>query len=211
MKEFMHYQELIDKFLYLYKLEKFVNDNYDKRYDALQWEDEVLEKINDNLLNELEQLCFYSSEEAEYFPDWMYSYEENGQLETMSGTLYDIENVTDFFEFCYAYNLENNLKKIINDYTEFWSETCDALLFLIADNDWIEEFYTEEDLEQIAQNLTEYIQELRDSDTEYIFYDGETFSISDSNYTCIERAEAMENCIKGFCEEAGIDYDTYDF
>jgi hypothetical protein len=35
MKEFTYYQNLIDKFLYLYKLEKFVNDNYDKRYDAL--------------------------------------------------------------------------------------------------------------------------------------------------------------------------------
>ena len=211
MKEFQYYQNLIDKFLNLYKLEKFIIDNYDKRYDTLQWEDEVLGKVNDDIFDELGDLCFHNSGEAEYFPDWIYSYEENGQLETENGTLYDIENDTDFFEFCYAYNLENNLKKIIDDYVTFGAETCDAFLFICPDNDWIDEFYTEEQLEQIAERLTAYIQEKRENDTEYIFYDGETFSISDTNYTCIERAEAMENCIKGFCEQAGIDYETYDF
>ena len=63
----------------------------------------------------------------------------------------------------------------------------------------------------MAERLTAYFQGIRDEESVYIFYDGEIFSISDTNYTCIERAEAMERCIKGFCEEAGINYDTYDF
>lgn len=211
MKEFQYYQNLIDKFLYLYELEKFISDNYDKRYDTLQWEDEVLGKINDDIFNELRDLCFHNSEEIEFFPDWIYAYEENGQLEAKDGTIYGIENDIDFFEFCYAYNLENNLKKIIDDYVTFGSETCDAFLFICPDNEWIDEFYTEEQLNQMAERLTAYIQDARDSDTEYIFYDGEMFSISDTNYTSIEETERMTNCIKGFCENAGIDYETYDF
>jgi hypothetical protein len=131
----------------------------------------------------------------------MHNVDEDGVFATISNYFDDkkvanwhndeyclIKDDEEFFDYCYADYLETNLQRAIDDRLAFWSETYYTLI--CSPNDWMYKFYTNAELEQIANNLTKYIQEKKESCS--ILFNGEEFLIEDSNYICIQEREMLE-------------------
>lgn len=213
MKEFAYYNILFNKFEELYNQYKQINKIYSIR-QTTGIEDDALAEVLDFFSDSMADLCCYNNVEG-FFDGFLDFVNDNGT--TMSSydseVSYQVDTVEDLFDFYFAYYLESNLIHIIETYLTFGSETKDALLFLCYDNDYINLMYSDEQLDSICSYINQYIteNELDENGNIYCWYDGEAFSIEDHRYTSIEESKGMTRCIKHFCEEAGIDYDTYDF
>ena len=219
MKEFVYYNFLLNKFK-----EKF--NQFEKIYNVLRarektgLEDDALSYFIDYLVNDMADLCCDKDDdiEKEGFTNILYDFIEQKEIYCYNSKenkdiTYILNDVEDLFDFCYAYYLKSNLIQTFELYNDFGSETKDATLFLTYDNDFVDELYTEEDLDNIASYVTQYIEEneLDEDNNIYCHFDGEMFNLYDERFVCLERAEAMENQIKFFCEENNINYEEYDY
>lgn len=98
---------------------------------------------------------------------------DNDEPITIEDKQFSVNTIEDLFDFAFARNFEENLFHIYDKYREFGSSVEDAVLFLTYDNKYIDELYTEEELEQIAQDIQTYIED----ETVKVHYDGDMFFI----------------------------------
>ena len=202
MKEFIYYNFLLEKFK-----EKF--NQFEKIYNVLRareetgLEDNTLSHFIDYLANDMADLCCnrYNSIEREGFGNILYDFIDKKEIycynsKNNKDITYILSDIEDLFDFCYAFYLKSNLIQSSKRYTCFGSETKDAYLFLCYDNDYIDEFYTDEQLTAIANEITEYYSTILDIDgTLYCWYDGDSFSLEDHQYVSIEKYKQMRNHI----------------
>lgn len=115
-------------------------------------------------------LTSYNSIEDFYLLQEFY---ENDDPITINDKQFNINTIEDLFDLAFARNLEENLFHIYDKYREFGSSIEDAVLFLTYDNEYIDELYTEEELEQIAEDIQAYIED----ETVKVHYDGDMFFV----------------------------------
>ena len=116
------------------------------------------------------QLTAYNNIEDFYLLQEFY---ENNNLVTIKDKQFMINTIEDLFDLVFARNFEENLFRIYDKYREFGSSIEDAILFLTYDNEYIDELYTEEELEQMVEDIQNYIED----ETVKVHYDGGTFFI----------------------------------
>ncbi len=208
MKQFNYYQNLFNKFNKLLNEYKEMQSIWENRNQS-GLDDDALAHHLDFLLNNIGELCCHNS--TNDFFDIYTEYDDNQKIFMYDSNeniiSYKCENNEELFDLCYAAYLKDNLIYTIKNYTDFCSETKDALLFLCWDNDFIYRMYSDIQLTEMAREITS---ELNDNNLT-CWYDGEKFELTDNRYTSIEQAQAMEDCIRGFCEEYGINYEEFDY
>lgn len=115
-------------------------------------------------------LTSYNNIEDFYLLQELY---ENDDSIVINDKQFTINTIEDLFDLVFAHNFEENLFHIYDKYREFGSSIEDAVLFLTYDNEYIDELYTEEELEQIAEDIQAYIED----ETVKVHYDGDMFFI----------------------------------
>lgn len=141
-------------------------------------------------------LCFYQDEDNffDLFSNYLDNIEVQAYNQNQKIISFQIDSIEELFDICYAINLKSNILKAIEIYSQFGSETKDATLFLIYDNKFIDQLYSDDQLESIAKEINKLID--TEDNNVYCFFDGEKFELLDKRYTSIEESTSMRNIIK---------------
>lgn len=160
---------MLEEFKELYFHFKNLDTSSKQRYLA-GIDDYELTRIIDFFLTSMANLTSYNNIEDFYLLQELY---ENDDPITINDKQFNINTIEDLFDLAFARNFEENLFRIYDKYREFGSSVEDAVLFLTYDNEYIDELYTEEELEQIAEDIQNYIED----ETVKVHYDGDMFFI----------------------------------
>lgn len=160
---------MLDEFKDLYFHFKNLDTSSKQRYLA-GIDDYELTRIIDFFLTSMANLTSYNNIEDFYLLQELY---ENDDPVTVNDKQFTINTIEDLFDLAFARNFEENLFHIYDKYREFGSSIEDAVLFLTYDNEYIDKLYTEEELEQIAEDIQAYIED----ETVKVHYDGDMFFI----------------------------------
>lgn len=160
---------MLDEFKDLYFHFKNLNTSSKQRYLA-GIDDYELTRVIDFFLTSMANLTSYNNIEDFYLLQELY---ENDDPIVINDKQFTVNTIEDLFDLAFARNFEENLFHIYDKYREFGSSSEDAVLFLTYDNEYIDELYTEEELEQIAEDIQTYIED----ETVKVYYDGEMFFI----------------------------------
>lgn len=170
---------MLDEFKDLYFHFKNLNTSSKQRYLA-GIDDYELTRVIDFFLTSMANLTSYNNIEDFYLLQELY---ENDDTIVVNDKQFTVNTIEDLFDLAFARNFEENLFHIYDKYREFGSSIEDAVLFLTYDNEYIDELYTEEELEQIAEDIQTYIED----ETVKVYYDGEMFFIE-------QEVEEEEEC-----------------
>ena len=160
---------MLDEFKDLYFHFKNLDTSSKQRYLA-GINDYELTRVIDFFLTSMANLTSYNNIEDFYLLQELY---ENDDSIVINDKQFTVNTIEDLFDLAFANNFEENLFHIYDKYREFGSSIEDAVLFLTYDNEYIDELYTEEELEQIAKDIQAYIED----ETVKVHYDGDMFFI----------------------------------
>ena len=160
---------MLDEFKDLYFHFKNLDISSKQRYLA-GIDDYELTRVIDFFLTPMANLTSYNNIEDFYLLQELY---ENDDPVTVNDKQFTINTIEDLFDLAFARNFEENLFRIYDKYREFGSSIEDTVLFLTYDNEYIDELYTAEELEQIAEDIQAYIED----ETVKVHYDGDMFFV----------------------------------
>ena len=177
MKEFMYYQNKLDQFTKLFVEHEKISQIWSERC-RLGLEDDTISWHLDFMLNKLGELCCHNHETdfveayTAYITNKCVCYHDyNNQVQ-----IEKCKNEEDLFDICYAMFLKDNLMNTILDYMAFGIESQDTFLFFCWDNEYIDKMYSDIQLTEMAQEITNEL----DSETLNCQYDGEKFELIDN-------------------------------